>query len=154
MGAMRTVSRRRTIAAPIDAVFDWLINGNNWSDIPGMFYSRVRPVDGPEPFGVGSIREFASSGSKVTEVVTAFERPHSISYQALSTVPPAQHSGGSVTLQEVPGGTEVLWTTSFRLKSPVLAALFTRLYAPLIGLGIRMVLRTAERALTSDQANT
>lgn len=154
MGAMRTVSRRRTIAAPIDAVFNWLINGNNWSDIPGMFYSRVRPVDGPEPFGVGSIREFASSGSKVTEVVTAFEQPHSISYQALSTVPPAQHSGGSVTLQEVPGGTEVLWTTSFRLKSPVLAGLFTRLYAPLIGLGIRMVLRTAERALTSDQANT
>ncbi|BCO89195.1 MULTISPECIES: SRPBCC family protein [Mycobacterium] len=154
MGAMRTVSRRRTIAAPIDAVLDWLINGNNWSDIPGMFYSRVRPVDGPEPFGVGSIREFASSGSKVTEVVTAFERPHSISYQALSTVPPAQHSGGSVTLQEVPGGTEVLWTTSFRLKSPVLAGLFTRLYAPLFGLGIRMVLRTAERALTSDQANT
>lgn len=26
MGAMRTVSWRRTIAAPIDAVFDWLIN--------------------------------------------------------------------------------------------------------------------------------
>lgn len=55
MAAMRTVSLRRSIAAPIDAVFDWLIDGNNWSDIPGMFYSRVRPVDGPEPFGVGSI---------------------------------------------------------------------------------------------------
>lgn len=76
-----------------------------------------------------------------------------MSYQALSTVPPAQHSGGSVTLREVPGGTEVLWTTTFRLKSPVFAGFFTRFYAPLIGLGIRMVLRTAERALTGDQTN-
>lgn len=144
---MRTVSMRRSIGAPIDAVFDWIIDGTNWASVPGMIYSRVRPADGPEPCGVGSVREFASWGSKVTEVVTAFERPRYMSYQTLSTVPPAQHDGGSITFQEVPGGTEIFWITAFRVKAPVLADFFSRAFAPLIKLGMVSVIRAAERAL-------
>jgi hypothetical protein len=72
---MKTVSMRRTIAAPIDEVFDWLVDGTNWASVPGMIYSRVSPADGPEPHGVGSVREFATWASKGTEVITAFERP-------------------------------------------------------------------------------
>jgi hypothetical protein len=145
---MQTVSLRQAIAAPIDEVFDWLVDGNNWNDLPGMFYCRVRPIDGPEPFGVGSIREFASPASKVAEVVTAFERPHHMSYLASSMIPPGQHEGGSMTLREIPGGTEVQWSTTFRLKSPLFADFLTRLYAPLIKLGFRELTRAADRALT------
>ncbi|OLO99275.1 MxaD family protein [Mycolicibacterium porcinum] len=148
---MRTVSVRSVVAAPIDAVFDWIADGNNWAKVPGMIYSRARPVDGPEPFGVGSTREFLSGGSKVTEVVTAFDRPFRMSYQALSTIPPMAHEGGSVTFREVPGGTEVEWSTTFALKSPVLSDFLTRLYARLIGLGARMVIQAARRSLAADE---
>lgn len=152
--AMQTVSVRRVVAAPIDAVFDWIADGNNWAKVPGMIYSRVRPADGPEPFGVGSIREFLSSGSKVTEVVTAFERPYLMGYRALSTIPPIRHEGGSVSFREVPGGTEVEWSTTFILKSPVLADFLTRLYAPLVGVGARMVVQAARRALVTGEASS
>ena len=145
---MHTVSMRRSIAVPIDEVFDWIVDGTNWASVPGMFYSRVQTADGPEPNGVGSVRQFASWGSKVTEVVTAFERPRLMSYQALSTVPPGQHDGGSITFQEIPGGTEIFWTTTFRMNAPVLADFLSRLFAPLVRMGMVGVTRAAERALT------
>lgn len=145
---MHTVNVRRAVAAPVDEVFDWVVDGRNWGKVPGVIYARVRTIDGPEPFGVGSTREFLSSASKVTEVVTGFERPGFMSYQALSTVPPAQHDGGSMTFREIPGGTEVLCSSSFEVKSPLLAGFLTWLYGHGVKLGFRMILRTAERALT------
>jgi hypothetical protein len=113
-----------------------------------MFYARVQPADGPEPNGIGSIREFASVASKITEVVTGFERPRYMSYKALSTIPRIDHDGGSITFQEIPGGTDVFWTTTFRITTPVVAGLLTRLYARLFPMGMVSVTRTAERALT------
>ncbi len=145
---MRTVTMRRTVAAPIDEVFDWITNGTNWASVPGMFYSRVQPADGPEPYGVGSIREFASMASRVVEVVTKFERPRFMSYKGLSMIPRVDHQGGEISFREVDGGTEVLWTTTFRMTAPVFAGLLTRLYAHLIPMGMMGVMRTAERALT------
>lgn len=97
---MHTVHVRRAVAAPIDEVFDWVVDGRNWGKV-----------------------------------------------QALSTIPPAQHDDGSMILREIPGGTEVLCSSSFEVKSPFLAELLTRLYGHGIGLGFRMILRTAERAL-------
>ncbi len=145
---MQTVSMRRSVAAPINEVFDWIADGTNWAAVPGMFYSRVQPADGPEPNGVGSIRQFASAASKVTEEVTGFERPRYMSYRALSTIPRIEHDGGSITFQEVPGGTEVFWTSTFAMTAPVFGGLLTRLYARLVQLGMVSVTRTAERALT------
>jgi hypothetical protein len=148
LGTMQTVSMRRSVAAPIDEVFDWIADGTNWASVPGMFYSRVQPADGPDPNGVGSIREFASVASKITEVVTGFERPRYMSYKALSMIPRIEHAGGSITFQEIPGGTEVFWTTTFRMTAPVFSGLLTRLYARLVPMGMEGVTRTAERALT------
>jgi Polyketide cyclase / dehydrase and lipid transport len=145
---MQTATMRRSVAAPIDEVFDWIADGENWASVPGMFYSRVQRADGPEPNGVGSIRKFASVASKVTEVVTGFERPRYMSYKALSMTPRIDHEGGSITFQEIPGGTEVFWTTTFRVTTPVVAGLLTRLYARLVQMGMVSVTRTAERALT------
>ena len=144
---MKTVSVRRTIAAPIDDVFDWLVDGTKWTSVRGMIYSRVRPADGPEPLGVGSVREFASVASKVTEVVTAFERPHLMSYQALSTMPPSHHDGGSITFREVPGGTEVCWTSTLGVRAPVLSEVLTRVFAAMVKLGMVNMMRAAERAV-------
>ena len=146
---MQTASMRRTIAAPIDEVFDWMVDGTNWASVPGMFYSRVHPADGPEPNGVGSVREFASWGSKVTEVVTAFERPRLMSYKALSTIPPGHHDGGSITFREISGGTEIFWTSTFRINACVLSDLLSRLFAPMVQMGMTNVTRAAERALTT-----
>ena len=144
---MRRVSTRRFVGAPVDEVFDWIADGTNWATITGMLYSRVRPADGAEPNGVGSIRDFASLGSKVSEIITEFDRPRYMGYQALSSIPKIEHDGGSIAFHEVPGGTDVVWTTAFRLTVPVVGDLLTRIYAPLIKLGMIRVIQAAYRAL-------
>jgi hypothetical protein len=96
---MQTVSMRRSVAAPIDEVFDWIGDGY-------------------------------------------------MSYKVLSSTPRLEHDGGSITFKEIPVGTEVVWTTTFRVTTPVFAGLLTRLYARLLPMGMEGVARTAERALT------
>jgi polyketide cyclase/dehydrase/lipid transport protein len=145
---VKTATMRRSVAAPVDEVFDWIADGTNWASVPGMFYSRVKPAQGSEPNGVGAIREFASMASKASEVVTGFERPRFTSYQALSMTPRIDHAGGSITFREIPDGTEVVWTTTFRVTTPVIGGLLTLLYARLVRVGMESVTRTAERALT------
>jgi uncharacterized protein YndB with AHSA1/START domain len=145
---MRTITVRRIISAPIEAVFDWLVEANNYRSIPGVFHVAVHPAEGAEPNGVGAIREFTSAALKVTEEITAYQRPHHMNYLIQSSIPPLKHDGGSMTFQETPDGTEVTWTTSIQLEAPVLADIATRLYAPCLALGTRMMFRAADRALT------
>lgn len=146
---MQCVSTRQFVAQPVDEVFDWIADSANWATITGMFYSRVRPAGGPEPLGVGSIREFASMGSKVSEIITEFDRPNYLGYQALSSIPKIRHEGGSIAFREAPGGTEVVWTSTFELTVPVVGGPLTRLYGPLIRLGMVRVIQAADRALAA-----
>jgi hypothetical protein len=145
---MHTITAGRIIAAPIEAVFDWLVDANNYRSVPGVFRVAVHPADGAEPNGVGAVREFTSAGLKVKELVTGFQRPYQMNYLIQSSVPPLIHDGGSMTFEERPAGTKVTWTTRIQLKAPILADIATRLYAPGLALGTRMMFRTAERALT------
>lgn len=144
---MQTTTVRRTIAALIDVVFDWLTDADNYRAMPGVLHVKTHPVDGAEPNGIGSLRELTNLAMKVTEEVTAFERPHHMSYVFRATVPPMQHDGATMTFHDLEGGTEVAWTTSLQLTTPVLGRLLTRGYLWSLGLGMRMLFRAAERAL-------
>jgi uncharacterized protein YndB with AHSA1/START domain len=139
---------RRTIGAPIEAVFDWCVDANNYRSMPGVLRVQVHPADGAEPNGVGAIREMTNLAERITEEVTAYERPHRMSYVIRSSIPPQQHDGATLSFQETNKGTEVTWTTSFKLKIPILADVLTRLYAPMLALGVRMFLHAADRRLT------
>jgi hypothetical protein len=110
--------------------------------------SLSTPPDGVEPKGVGAVREFTSAGLKVKEIVTGFQRPYQMNYLIQSSVPPLIHDGGSMTFEETADGTKVIWTTRIQLKAPIFADIATRLYAPGLALGTRMMFRAAERALT------
>jgi hypothetical protein len=77
---MRSTTVRRMIAAPIDVVFDWLVDAENYRAMPGVLHVKTHPIDAPEPNGVGALRELTNLAMKVTEEVTVFERPHHIGY--------------------------------------------------------------------------
>ena len=128
-------------------MFDWLVDADNYRAIPGVLHVKTHPVNGPEPKGVGALRELTNLAMKVTEEVTAFERPHQMSYVFRSAVPRMQHDGASMGFRELDGGTEVTWTTSIQLTTPVLGRLLTRSYLWSLALGMRMLFRAAERTL-------
>ncbi|MFE9324457.1 SRPBCC family protein [Nocardia sp. NPDC052278] len=143
---MRTVTVRRTIAAPIEQVFDWITDAANYRQVPGVLRAEVTRV-GID--GVGTIREVTTAALKLTEEIVGYERPVRMDYLIRSSIPPLRHESGSMRLRETADGTEVTWGSTFEVRTPVLSGALTRAFTPAVAFGFRTVLRTAERKLTS-----
>ena len=145
---MHTITVRRLIAAPIDVVFDWLVDANNYRAMPGVIRVHTHPDTVAEPNGVGALREITNLAMKVTEEITAYDRPRHLGYVFRSSIPPMEHDGATMSFRETSGATEVSWTTKLELKTPVLSRLLTRMYLLSLAIGMRMLFRAADRTLT------
>ncbi|WP_433726836.1 SRPBCC family protein [Nocardia sp. CA-129566] len=143
---MRTVTVRRTIAAPIERVFDWITDAANYRQVPGVLRAEVTraAADG----GVGTVREVTTAALKLTEEIVGYERPVRMDYLIRASIPPLRHEGGSMRLRTTADGTEVTWVSTFEVGAPVFSGAVTRAFAPAVAFGFRTVLRTAERKLT------
>lgn len=144
---MRTVELERTIQAPLVDVFDWLTDATNYQRAP--FVRRVTPVRPGDTtgHGVGAVRLIVTPLIRLTEEVVEYDPPVLMRYSLLKSVPPLRHQEGHMAFSECPAGTRVHWSTTFELASPILPALCTRLFLPVVREGFRLVLRTAEREL-------
>ncbi|MGH8528928.1 MAG: DUF2505 family protein [Nevskiales bacterium] len=57
---------------------------------------------------------------------------------------PLEHQGGSIRLESVAEGTRVNWTTTFRVKLPLIGGLATKLLAPQLERAFQGILNTIE----------
>ena len=146
---MQTVTVQRTIAAPIEDVFDWLSDSSNYTASPLVLSERVaRPGQGAR-YGRGAIREITTVLAFFREEITAYDRPHEFRYLIRKALPPLRHHGGRIALREAPAGTEVTWTSTFALPVPVAGSVLERLVAPVVALAFGSLLDTAARTVTS-----
>jgi uncharacterized protein YndB with AHSA1/START domain len=104
----------RTIAAPVEQVFDWLTDPVNLAAAP-LALKAGYAKDSPGP-GAGALREVTGVGTWFREEITAYDRPHSYSYLILRSFPPFKHDGGTLTF--TPSGadgshTRVDWSSSY-----------------------------------------
>lgn len=112
---MVSLTVERTIAAPPEAVFDWLQDAEN------LRYGRVvlrvkRTRDGAgSAWGKGAQREVLAVGGWFREDITECERPRRYGYLIVKTIPPMKHYGGSITVTPVDGGSHVTWQSSYDL---------------------------------------
>jgi uncharacterized protein YndB with AHSA1/START domain len=85
----------RTIAAPVEQVFDWLADPANLAAAP-LTLKAGYAKDSPTP-GVGAVREVTAVGAWFREEITAYDRPRSYSYLIIRSFPPFNHEGGTLT---------------------------------------------------------
>jgi uncharacterized protein YndB with AHSA1/START domain len=122
---MATFTLHRTIAAPVDVVFDVLVDHRGYAKITPLRSSTLEREGEPAPNGVGAVRRLSLVGPPIREEVTAYESPTLFAYKALSGVPAKSHTG---TVKLVGNGdrTQVDWTVdsipSLALLEPVWAA--------------------------------
>ncbi|MGH3950446.1 MAG: SRPBCC family protein, partial [Pseudonocardiaceae bacterium] len=114
---MVSLTVQRTIAAPPEAVFDWLVDANNLKH--GRVVLRVRRTrDGAgSVWGKGARRVVTSIGGWFREDITEYERPHRYGYFIVKTIPPMRHYGGSITVTPVDAGSHVSWQSSYDLPA-------------------------------------
>ncbi|MEZ0351055.1 SRPBCC family protein [Mycobacterium sp. pR1184] len=101
----------RTIAAPIEQVFDWLADPVNLAAAPLVlkgYWANGAPGPGP-----GALREVIGVGTYFREEFTAYDRPHSYTYLIVKSIPPFKHDGGTLTFTAAGDGTHVDWLTNY-----------------------------------------
>jgi uncharacterized protein YndB with AHSA1/START domain len=111
MCRMVEIHLERTIAAPVEQVFDWLADPPNLAAAP-LVLKAGYANDSPR-HGVGAVREAVGVGTWFREEITAYDRPHSYSYLILRSFPPFNHEGGTLTFTASGDGTHVEWLSNY-----------------------------------------
>ena len=144
---MQTILVKRTIKAPIEKVFDMISDHANYKDFPGVKDSELVKKGKPHKNGVGAVREIDTGRVWFQEEITAYERPTRLDYLIVKARPPIEHKGGSVRLEATADGTAVTWTTTLRIKIPLVGGLLTRIAAPQLEKAIGGMLKSVEKRL-------
>jgi uncharacterized protein YndB with AHSA1/START domain len=126
---MVEIHLERTIAAPVERVFDWLADPANLAAAPLVLKSGwAKDSSGT---GAGAVREVTGVGTWFREDITAYDRPHSYSYLIVRSFPPFNHDGGTLTFTASGDGTQVDWLTKYthpaRAGGQLLEAISVRL---------------------------
>jgi len=122
---------QETIHAPIDQVFEFLADHQNFISLFGGSCSVVR-VGESEPNGLGSVRRIGTGPLSFDEKIVVFERPHRIDYKIVRGSPLKDHLG-TVVLKAAAGAaghgahTQLDYTIRFTGKFPLIGPLVGRL---------------------------
>jgi uncharacterized protein YndB with AHSA1/START domain len=127
------------VAAPPEIVFDVLTDHRRYTEITPLRKASLEREGDPAPNGVGAIRVLTVAGPPMREEVIAYERPRRFAYKILSGLPVRDHVG-TVEMQPVDGGTEIVYAVK---TTPTI---------PLAGAAFMLVLKKAIRDLLSGVA--
>jgi hypothetical protein len=115
-------------AAPIETVFDVLVDAPGWTRWVRMVSRGSYAREGvPAPHGVGAVRDLgARIGPRSLEEVIEFERPITYAYRIVSGPLPITGYVARVTLSQTPSGTHIHWTGTFSSAVPGMAGFLRR----------------------------
>ncbi len=116
---------RRTIPAPIDRVFTVISDHAGYSAFQGIKEARLLREGKDDRNGLGAIRRIGLGSVWFEEEIVAFDPPIRMDYRILRSRPPIEHELGSLRLEEKEEGTEVIWTSTFRVRIPLVGRWLT-----------------------------
>jgi hypothetical protein len=135
----------RTIAAPVEQVFDWIADPVNLATAPlALRAGWTKGTSGP---GAGALRQVIGAGTYFLEEITAYDRPHSHSYLIIRSVPPFRHDGGTLTFTAADGGTHVDWLTNYTHPAWAGGKLLEAVSRPLLRSSFLAILNACAREL-------
>lgn len=146
---MHTIVVERTIKAPAEKVFALLSDHGNYKQFPGVTGSSLLEEGKPERNGVGALRRIETPKGWFEERITAFERPRRFSYKILRSSLPLEHEGGTVEVRETAAGSHVVWTTTMRIKVPLIGGLLTKLATGALEKAFGSMLKDVDRRLAA-----
>jgi len=141
-----------TIRAPVDAVFRAVADHAQFLRDRRTTTTVVR-AGTSERDGPGCLREVrVKGGLRFLEEVTAWESPRSFEYIIRESTLPVEHEGGRLTFTAAGGATEVVWTTRFRPKVPLVGSLVGAAAERIFARTFTRLLQTAKAKLEAAAA--
>ena len=152
---MATIEIERTLAAPIEGVFEVISDHAAYTRFPGVTGAKLLREGDSEPNGLGAVREITLAGRiRFAERITAFERPVRMDYLIMEVNVPLDHEGGSITLAPAAGGTTVVWRSTFTTPVPLVGRPLGAVMARVFRRGFNNLLSETERLAASGAATT
>jgi len=109
--AMVQIHLGKTIAAPMDEVFQWLADPASLATAPLVI--KAGWAKDSSGTGAGAVREVTGVGTWFREEITAYDPPHSYTYLIVRSFPAFNHDGGTLTFTPSGNGTHVDWLTNY-----------------------------------------
>lgn len=150
---MTSFSVTRTIKAPIEQVFDALIDADKIPQSRFAYVKRIREAAAGKD-GKGTQREVSYGLGWFREEFTRFDRPHRMDYHIFESHPLLEHQTGRFELRRVAEGTEVVWSTTYMVPMPVLSGLVTAMTVPLFKTAFNAALLFVDRKLQAENRAT
>lgn len=147
---MEHIVARRVIPAPIEDVFDRLVDHARYKDFNGIDGSDLVKEGSSEKNGVGAVRNIKLGFTKFTEEIVEFDRPTRMGYQIIKTnLPTMKHHGGLVRFSSTAEGhTQVEWTSDIEFTLPWIGGLMEGSMKTQGEKGFGSILKQVERELT------
>lgn len=120
-----TIVVKHTIPAPIGDVFDVLSDHAGYIAFDGIKGARLLQEGKDSRNGLGAVRHIDLGGVWFEEEITAFDPPNRMDYKILRSRPPIEHELGSLRLVATTQGTAVTWTSTFRIRIPLIGRWLT-----------------------------
>ncbi len=144
---MKEIELSVYIHASREAVFDALSDYDHFFGGGQFNTCHVTRAPGSFPNGVGATREIAKGRLHFAEEITHFSRSERIDYRVTRCSLPLRHEGGSTTLTQRGEGTEVRWTSRFRVPLPIVGSSMARLFGMALVSELTGLLMQAKREL-------
>lgn len=144
---MADICVKRVFRAPIDQVFEAVINADNYLRLPKLLSVDRVQESVKDKDGVGTIREVKLGLVWFREELTYFEYPTRVDYQILKSKPHFDHQSGSFQFRTVTAGTEVSWSSSYSIPLPLISGLTSAFVKPWIEATFLIALFAMEKRL-------
>lgn len=90
---MASVHMTQEFNAPIEIIFDYLSDHNNFGKLLGANITRIKDASEANPNGLGSVRSIKLGIEILQETIVTFDAPRVIEYKISNNVPVNYHLG-------------------------------------------------------------
>ena len=126
---MSQVRLEMELDAPVEGVFDAMADHGRYDRFRSIKKSELIRDGDADKNGLGAVRRLQASFLRFDEEITAYERPNRLDYLIIDVNIPLDHDGGSIRFEPTASGTKVLWTSSFRITTPLVGGVLGAAFA-------------------------
>jgi hypothetical protein len=134
------------LRAPIEGVFEQLVDHENYASFEGVSSSRLTRPGERERNGLGAQRRVRLGAALLWEDIVGFERLTLLEYRIVKMMPPLiRHVLGRVSLSATSEGTRAVWTSALEVRVPGIRRVIEPVLARKFDAGFREMLREMAR---------
>jgi uncharacterized protein YndB with AHSA1/START domain len=125
---METAVMKAYMHAPAERVWEAIADHEALARFASITSVRLLRPGHSERNGEGARREVYLDRARYVEDIVRFEPPRTMEYKMVDSSLPLEHDIGRITLVPRGDGTEIHWTTRFRVKVPIIGGPLTKLF--------------------------